>query len=177
MSESEESALIVSVPSVEPLVSGLRAEFDRSARRGAPAHITLLYPFRHPDLISDEVESVLEAFFAHCETFSFTLAGICGFPGVVYLVPEPLEAFDEISNRLRSRFPDTPPYGGVFNDPVPHLTVAHPTHDTDLPAISGTLLDLAGPRLPLECTADRATLLLKRRGFWQPRRVFPFATT
>jgi hypothetical protein len=43
--DAGESAIIVPVPAVEPLVSQWRQRFDVSARHGVPAHITVLYPF------------------------------------------------------------------------------------------------------------------------------------
>ena len=39
------TALIVEVPEAEPAVGALRLEHDRSAARGVPAHITILFPF------------------------------------------------------------------------------------------------------------------------------------
>jgi hypothetical protein len=41
-----ESAFAVSVPEAERYVGALRDRFDPTAKLGAPAHITLLYPFR-----------------------------------------------------------------------------------------------------------------------------------
>jgi hypothetical protein len=37
------------VPEAEPLVKPFRDRYDPSAAAGVPAHITLLYPFKHPD--------------------------------------------------------------------------------------------------------------------------------
>jgi hypothetical protein len=44
-----ESALVVLVPEAEVLVKPFRDRFDPLAAAGVPAHITLLYPFKHPD--------------------------------------------------------------------------------------------------------------------------------
>lgn len=43
-----ESALVAIVPEAEKYVSGIRKRFDPSAPLGAPAHVTLLYPFAEP---------------------------------------------------------------------------------------------------------------------------------
>jgi hypothetical protein len=40
-----ESAIILPCAEAEPFVAPLPLQFDRSARLGVPAHITLLYPF------------------------------------------------------------------------------------------------------------------------------------
>ena len=44
-----ESALVVLVPEAESLVKPFRDRYDPAAAAGVPAHITLLYPFKHPD--------------------------------------------------------------------------------------------------------------------------------
>ncbi|WP_079312549.1 hypothetical protein [Microbispora sp. GKU 823] len=43
--EIDETALVVEVPSAEPLVRGLRERYDSFAAYGMPAHVTVLYPF------------------------------------------------------------------------------------------------------------------------------------
>ncbi len=50
-----ESALVVRVPAAEPCVAALRELHDPVARRGMPAHITLLYPFVAPNEITPAV--------------------------------------------------------------------------------------------------------------------------
>ena len=47
-----ESAILVPVPGAEPVAGRLRARFDRSAGRGIPAHVTVLYPFVPPGQIT-----------------------------------------------------------------------------------------------------------------------------
>ena len=44
-----ESAILVPVPEAGPVVGRLRARLDRSASRGVPAHVTVLYPFVPPE--------------------------------------------------------------------------------------------------------------------------------
>ncbi len=174
MSLPEESALVVVVSEAESLVGSFRAHFDRAAARGLPAHITLLYPFRHPDRISQNLIAELDRCFHETAPFSFRLSGICGFPGVVYLAPEPVEPFDGLTRRLAAQYPDMPPYGGAFSHPVPHLTVAHPSEQADLIAVTDSVLAQLGGELPIRCTATCATLFLKRRGRWSGLRDFPF---
>jgi hypothetical protein len=45
------------------------------------------------------------------------------FPGVLYLVPEPADPFLALTKACAARFPDFPPYGGTYDEVVPHLTV------------------------------------------------------
>jgi hypothetical protein len=59
-----ESALVVLVPEAEPLVKPFRDWYDPSAAAGAPAHITLLYPFKHPDEVDQTVLDDLSELFS-----------------------------------------------------------------------------------------------------------------
>ncbi|MEB2344129.1 MAG: 2'-5' RNA ligase family protein [Deltaproteobacteria bacterium] len=175
MAQSEESALVVLVPAAEPLVATFRSQFDRSAIRGLPAHITVLYPFRHPDSLSSELLRDLQALFRGHRRFSFSLAGACGFPGVVYLAPQPVAPFDALMRDAASRFPDTPPYGGMFAHPVPHLTVAQDPPARCLLEVTSQFLRAAGAKLPLQCMADEVALAVKRAGRWSVGPRFPLA--
>lgn len=154
------------VPEAAPLVSKIRARFDRSALRGMPAHVTVLYPFRHPDEVSPELLAELARRFSQLEGFGFQLVGLCGFPGVVYLAPEPLGPLDALTRAAASWFPEHPPYGGLVLDPKPHLTLAQKPPASSLTAIVTEFLAGAGPRLPLACSATEVTLAVKRAGRW-----------
>ena len=163
---SEESALVVLVPDAEPLVADLRSRFDRSAQRGMPAHITVLYPFLHPDSLSAGRMNDLRSLFLGYGRFRFSLGGVCGFPDVVYLVPEPLAPLDALTNGVAARFPEAPPYGGAIANPVPHLTIAQRPPALDLAEVADRFVLAAGARLPLECAADEVALAIKRAGRW-----------
>jgi 2'-5' RNA ligase len=156
----------VLVPDAEPLVADFRSRFDRSASRGMPAHITVLYPFLHPDSLSPERVSELRALFLGYRRFRFSLGGVCGFPDVVYLAPEPLAPFDALTNGAAARFPETPPYGGAFANPVPHLTIAQRPPAPSLAEVTDRFVVAVGARLPLECAADEVALAIKRAGRW-----------
>jgi 2'-5' RNA ligase len=170
---AEESALVVRVEEAEALVAATRERFDRSAIRGMPAHVTLLYPFRHPDLFDADTRGALRAYFAGHAPFRFQLAGLCGFPGVLYLVPLPLEPFDALARGLAERFPDTPPYGGAIADPVPHLTVAQEPPAESLAQVSDGLLARLEGALPIPCEARAGSLAVKRAGRWSLAEQFP----
>src|SRR5581483_5248567 len=64
------TALIVAVPEAEPSVRDLRLAHDSSAALGVPAHVTILFPFAHPDGLD---EAALEQLFEHFAPFDFTL--------------------------------------------------------------------------------------------------------
>lgn len=44
-----QTAVIVPVPAAEALVGSHRRRLDRAAGWGVPAHVTVLYPFLHPE--------------------------------------------------------------------------------------------------------------------------------
>ena len=56
------------------------------------------------------------------------------FPGLVWLEPEPAEPFAALTAAVAARWPDHPPYGGVFDTVIPHLTVVE-SEDAPLDAV------------------------------------------
>jgi hypothetical protein len=123
------TALIVAVPEAEDAVSAARLEPDASARRGVPAHITVLFPFLPPDEI--DPAALRELFDTHAQ-FTFILDRVARFAeGPVWLHPEPSEPFAELTRAVWARWPDHPPYGGIHDDVIPHLTVSETPVDVD----------------------------------------------
>jgi 2'-5' RNA ligase len=155
------TALIVAVPEAEPVVGELRLRHDWSAPLGVPAHITILFPFAPPDEID---EAALASLFATCEPFDFELAEANTVPDgdVTWLAPEPAEPFAALTNAVWRRWPDHPPYEGVHEVVIPHLTISD----------SGRLdVEL---ELPIVCRAQAVTLIEEGNdGHWAERRRFP----
>ena len=118
------SALIVAVPEAEPLVHEWRLRYD-NASLGIPAHVTVIFPFVPAQEIGGQLIAELRELFAAQQAFSFTLARVGRFPEVAWLAPEPDEPFRRLTGLLASRYPDYPPYEGIHDDVVPHLTVGH----------------------------------------------------
>jgi len=118
------TAFIAAVPEAEPLVAALRSRFDPSAAGDVPAHVTVLYPFMPPAQLTPEVLARAEDAMRRLGPFSFTLARVQRFPGVLYLAPEPSAPFVAMTEALVQAFPAFPPFGGVHARIVPHLTVA-----------------------------------------------------
>jgi 2'-5' RNA ligase len=99
-----ESAWMVLVPEAELLVKPFRDRYDPSAAGGMPAHITLLYPFKHPDEVDRNVLDHLCQCFDRCPPFRFSFAPIRRFPdAVLYLTPEPDEPFRQLTFPLSLR--------------------------------------------------------------------------
>jgi 2'-5' RNA ligase superfamily len=142
------SVLVVPVPEAEELVRH--------------AHVTLLSPFAAKEELTDGLLGELELFFADCLPWSFRLGEVARFPGgTTYLSPEPVAPFRSLTHELHRHFPEYPPYGGQFDDVVPHLSVPH------------------GFRLekPITAYATRALLWWWDDGFSDVLATFPFGTT
>lgn len=166
-----DSALVVPVPTAEPLVGLFRDQYDPAAPAGIPAHITVLYPFKPPEAIDQSTIDELRGIFGGVRPLSFALTAIAQFPDVVYLVPEPAEPFVRLTAAIATRWPETPPYEGLFDRVVPHLTVAH-TRDA---AVVAELRSDIEPSLPLACRAEEAWLLTSRENVWSVTAKLPFS--
>ena len=138
-----------------------------------PAHITLLFPFKHVSEINDDVRERLRQLFAKHASFDFSLAGVCGFPDVLYLAPEPREPFDALSRAIYDHFPETPPYAGTINDPVPHLTFALWPAIQELADIAEKFL--RGAQLPITARATSVFLMESRGDPWREHACFPLS--
>lgn len=138
-----------------------------------PAHITLLAPFLPEDRIDDAVWEVLGAFFADITPFGFELADVCAFPsGLTYLAPEPAATFRRLTSELHRLFPEFPPYGGAFDDIVPHLTVPL-VEGEDIGALTAALV----PGLPLAAHASSAALYVTDQDGTRVLGSLPFGTS
>jgi 2'-5' RNA ligase len=164
-----ESALLVPVPEAEPCVRRHRFRDDSIALRGVPAHITLLFPFMPPDAITDEEVEAVRDVLTRFSAFRFRLTGLQRFPeGAAYLTPDPAGPFVRLTTALVERFPTYRPYGGVYADVIPHLTVAQLPED-------GTADDVGDIRssLPIQCAAREILLMVENDEHgWQMRSRF-----
>ncbi|WP_432925412.1 2'-5' RNA ligase family protein [Microbispora sp. CA-135349] len=167
--EIGETALVVEVPSAEPLVRGLRERYDSSAAYGMPAHATVLYPFLPRERLDDGVLAALRELFAARRPFEVAFRGVGRFPGVVYLAPEPDGPLRELTETVAGRWPEAPPYGGRFDAVVPHLTVAEGLAGEDLARIAAGLA--AG--LPVTTLVGGVTLRVFDGEGWRAEAFFP----
>jgi 2'-5' RNA ligase superfamily len=140
------------------------------------AHVTLIYPFRDSSLLNNAtargVADVLSGFTSF--PFRLTAAKYFRSPQVVlYLGSEPAAPFANLIQALATAFTDTPPYGGVFEDIVPHLSVAD-EQDTGL--LTTIEADVT-PRLPIEATAREVELVEHAAEGWRLRQTFTLAAS
>jgi len=158
-----DSSLFITVPEAEPVVRRWRAEYDRTAPVGFPAHITLLYPFLPPNLITDRVTRDLAELFAGMPPFEFKLSGVCGFRGLVWLAPEPAEPFVRLTRELCAAYPQLRPYGDGTRTVPPHLTVAR---SQDIGFLRDVTQELTNA-LPVTASAREIWLLAESQPTWR----------
>ncbi len=155
-----ESAVAVPVSAAEPLVSSYRARLDSSAAYGIPAHVTVLYPFLPAPLLTSAVLDQVRGELGCVPPLEVAFQRLGRLGRVLYLAPEPAEPFEQLTARFARRWPEAPPYGGVHEKVIAHLTVAGSGSDGLLESIAGEL----ATRLPLRTTLDEAALYLLAAG-------------
>jgi 2'-5' RNA ligase len=164
-----ESALIVPVPELEPIVGDLRARFDVRASEGVPAHITVLYPFM-PHPIPDAIFDELRRLFARCARFEYRLVEVGRWPDNLHLLPAPSEGFVALTKAVWDAFPAYPPYEGRHTDVVPHLTVAQ--GPTDLLDEAEPLFRRTLPVNSILAVCEEVALFTNAGGTWQEATRF-----
>jgi 2'-5' RNA ligase len=167
-----ESALVVFIPAADPLVAPFRKMYDPSAGAGIPAHVTVLYPFVPPDLLTDELLATLRQLFLEVTTFNASFAKTMQFPDGLYLEPMPAEPFRRLTKLVFKHFPDTPPYGGEFDEIIPHLTVAKVESARRLKTLAAKFQQAAREYLPIQARVDTVSLVENASGVWQVRAQF-----
>ena len=170
---SVEAALVILVPEVEPLVSAFRLKHDPFANMGIPAHITIDYPFLPGIDPGQQLHRELAELFVKTEASQFAFRDLARFPDVLYLAPDPVTPFKELIDMVAARFPESPSYGGAFDNIVPHLTIAQTEDEEILKSIERQLERLLPEYLPLSTRAEHVWLMDNRKGIWQKRNSFP----
>ncbi|GAA4717748.1 2'-5' RNA ligase family protein [Nocardioides conyzicola] len=151
------NVLVVPVPELEEFVLDRTRHYDGSFVSADPAfvhaHVTALGPFLD-DPSEADLELVAEVA-GRTPAFDFTLDELDEFAdGIIHLVPSPDEPFRALTRRLIAAFPQCPPYGGAFPEPVPHLTLDQRADGIDRASVRAAL----GDAVPARCRADRLVL-------------------
>lgn len=151
------TVLVVPVPELEAFALERTHHYDASFVSADPAfvhaHITALGPFLYEPSAADL--ALVAGIVAGTPAFEFTLDRLAEFDdGLIHLPPEPDEPFRVLTRRLVEAFPQCPPYGGTFPEPVPHLTLDQRADGIDRASVRAAL----GPVLPARCRADRLAL-------------------
>jgi hypothetical protein len=166
-----ETGLVVVVPEATDGVGPVRDVFDPYALIGVPPHVTVLYPFVHPERLSDAVLDDVADVVGRFASFDFELTHLAEFVGeAFYLAPDPAEPFAAITQALGDRFPDHPPYAGRFETVVPHLSVA----GVPFGATRKRVEDLLGSGLPIAARARGVTIMIEDEDGWTVGAELPF---
>jgi 2'-5' RNA ligase len=172
-----ETAVVLVLAEAAPQLSALHAEhYPEAVAKQIPLHITLLSPFVARAALTGTVVSALRRFFVERPPPAFALTRLDEFPGVIYAAPEPAEELVELIEALSRAFPETPPYGGAYAEPVPHASLAEVPADSDQELVAAKLRRAAEPLLPVQCEIPHASLLEEQApGRWRVAERFPFA--
>ncbi len=176
-SVSLESAVLVPVPEAELAVGRHRHRLDRAATWGVPAHVTILFPFIAPSAITGATITALADAVGSVTVFDCEFLATAWFgQEVVWLAPQPAEPFRALTRAVSAAFPDYPPYGGGYDDVVPHLTVGYrPAGEvTELLEAEADVLRW----LPVQAHISRVWLMTGRAapGSWQTIAELPLTT-
>jgi 2'-5' RNA ligase len=164
------TAIVVLTPEAEPLAGDYYREHSNAGRDGMTPHVTLLVPFVPAAGMDEDVSHRLDRFFAGFQAFVYHLPRLEYFEsGVLYLAPEPPRPFVDLVLALTEEFPDYPPYEGIHEDVVPHITIAQ----SDDPDLIGRIRAEVEPSLPIECRAEAATLVERGADLrWRPQTSY-----
>jgi 2'-5' RNA ligase len=166
-----ETALVIAFSEVSPVVDDWRerTSADRTSM-GIPPHVTLLSPFVPAEQVHDRVLAELTRLFGATPQFAVEFRELRRWPGMAYLAPEPPDPFAALTGAIVERWPEYPPYEGVHETLIPHLTVAY----GDAPLLSEVEADV-NPKLPFEAHVTEAVLLeeLEPDIRWGDRARFP----
>jgi hypothetical protein len=139
-----------------------------------PAHLSIVYPFAPPAEVDDCVLTRLAAAIGTVHAFDcvFPLTAWFGHD-VLWLAPEPARPFRDLTTAVVAAFPAHQPYGGIYDDAVPHLTVGERRLGSTADLVAGE--HAVRGQLPIRARVDRAVLLAGRpqRDSWQPVVEFP----
>jgi 2'-5' RNA ligase len=168
--EPGSTAIVVLTPEAEPLAGAFYREQSNAGRDGMTPHLTLLVPFVPAQAMNEDVDQRLRRVIGRFEAFDYHLRRFEYFEsGVLYLAPEPSRPFVELVLALTAEFPDYPPYEGIHDEVIPHVTVAE-SENTDL---LGRIRSAIEPGLPIVCRAAATTLVERGADLrWRPRASY-----
>ncbi|HEX6867908.1 MAG TPA: 2'-5' RNA ligase family protein [Candidatus Limnocylindrales bacterium] len=163
----------IAVPiGIPPAIARIRDRWDRAARDGARPHVTVLYPFLPSPALTASVRAALVGIAATVEPFDLRFERVRRFDdGVVWLEPDPTEPFAALTAAVARRWPAYPPYGGMFDEVIVHLTVVEArTRDAPL----GDIEHETSRHLPFTARAERLEVWRQDAdGRWHPHWRIP----
>jgi 2'-5' RNA ligase len=168
-----ETAVVIAFPELSPVVDEWRerTSADRTSM-GIPPHVTLLHPFMPAEIVGESLGDLRELFGA-TPPFDVAFRELRRWPEMAYLAPDPPELFAALTAAIVERWPDYPPYEGIHETVIPHLTVAY-GDDVLLAEVEADVTS----KLPVEAHVTDAVLLEEIEpdiGRWGERARFKLA--
>jgi hypothetical protein len=157
------STLMVPVTAAEPIVARWLRQ-DRVDFGGAPLHITVMYPFLPARKMTGADKEAIAELASGIEPFAFSLPRLDRFPGVTYLAPDPAAPFIRMTELIQRRWPSCVPYGGAYDEVVPHMTVTFSDEPPDPASLE--------QRLPITVRAEEIWLMTQTTHGWRTRCRF-----
>ena len=165
-----QTAVVIAFPELSPIVDEWRERTsDDRTSIGIPPHVTLLHPFAPAEIVGESLDD-LRALFAATPVFDVSFRELRRWPDMAYLAPDTPEPFARLIEAIVRGWPDYPPYEGIHETVIPHLTVAYGDD-----ALLGEVEADIAPKLPIEAHVIEAVLLeeLEPDGRWGERASFP----
>lgn len=164
------TGLVVLVPEMEPVVAEWRSALDPSAWKGMPAHVTVLFPWFRARELTPELLGELSGVAAGSPAFDAGFERVDRFEETLWLAPSPLEPFAELTEAVRRRWPEHPPFEFRYETVVPHLTIA----DGIDPGAHAHVVADVERRLPVRCRVGALTLMAQDRAdHWGVHSSYP----
>ena len=145
-----ETYLVVRVSEADAAV---RAIFGGDA---LPAHVTALGPFMPLDAMTSDDAAAIGDVVAAAMPWTVNFAELRSFEdGTLWLAPDDDRPFRSLTTELAALFPGYPPYGGIFTDVIPHLTLQERS-----PVTPGAARATLSATLPVTTRVDTLELWL-----------------
>lgn len=168
----DRSAVIVQV-ALPAKLAAQRGAADRMARRGVPAHVTILFPFLHVDELAEPVRSTLAGIAADATPLTARFAHVERHDGTVWLLPADQRPFLDLTTAVAAAWPDHPPYEGIHDELIAHLTLVESPDAGALDAAQ----DAAVAAGTFETRIDTLTVIVEvAHDRWHPLWHLPLGT-
>ena len=159
------------VPIVLPVrLASLRDAGDRMAARGVPAHVTVLFPFLSVGGLTPTVRSSLARLAANSPPFVARFSRVERREEMVWLMPTSQRPFLGLTESVAARWPDHPPYGGIHDTLIPHLTLVETTDGQARDAAWAAAVEIG----PFDVAVREITVITEcASGGWRTRWRLP----
>ncbi|MEL7114544.1 MAG: 2'-5' RNA ligase family protein [Pseudomonadota bacterium] len=163
--ETAETALIFPLTPEPAQIARYRDRYDRAAAMGVPLHVTALIPFLPEARVTDGTRNLLQSLVENQPPIMSMFHSVGRFPGSIHYAPNEPDTILDLIAKICATFPETPPYGGAYDDMHVHATVAS-TADAPIEPLTDML--------PLHLSIDRLVLMVRRGEMWRAATTWPF---